>query len=412
MILGSLYLDLNSYFASVEQQARPELRGRPVGVAPVMAETSCCIAASYEAKRHGVKTGTGIGEARELCPGIAIVQARPALYVEYHHRIVAAVESCAPIEGVWSIDEMSVELTGSQRRREVAERLARAMKQAIHVQVGEVLHCSVGIAPNRYLAKTASNMQKPDGLTVIEPGELPHVLHRLELGDLNGIGRHMLERLHTHGITTVEQLCAASKHKLRAVWGGVEGERMHARLRGEHVPLPPTRRSSVGHSHVLPPELRSEPAALAVLYRLLHKAAMRLRHENLLAGGLMVQMKYVNGMAWGEKTRFAPTDDTLGFIDRLAQLWALRPKMRTRPLWVGVTLVRLEEAHAQSLDLFAPEHARGALDTVVDRINLRFGPSTVYFGGAHLALASHAAPMRISFTHIPDLVVERDAEWL
>src|ERR1700727_3252543 len=105
-----LFLDLNSYFASVEQELRPELRGRPLAVVPVVADTTCCIAASYEAKRYGVRTGTQVGEAKALCPGIILVEARHELYVDYHHRVVEAVESCLPATSVMSIDEMACHL--------------------------------------------------------------------------------------------------------------------------------------------------------------------------------------------------------------------------------------------------------------------------------------------------------------
>ena len=177
MALHSLYVDLNSFFASAEQQLRPELRGRPVGVLPVMADTTCCIAASIDAKRFGIRTGTPVWQARKLCRDIVFVQARPSTYVEIHHRIVAAVESCTPVGAVLSIDEMACDLLGSDREEAKAVRLGKQIKQAIYDQVGEVLHSSVGIAPNRFLAKTASNMQKPDGLVVIRQHELPQRLY-------------------------------------------------------------------------------------------------------------------------------------------------------------------------------------------------------------------------------------------
>ena len=183
--LRSLYVDFNSYFASVEQQLRPSLRGRPVGVLPLLAETTCCIAASYEAKACGVKTGTPAYEARRLCPGIILVEARPAVYVEMHHRLVAAVESCSPVGQVRSIDEMDCPLMGSERRRDKALALAARIKAAVAQAGGEMMRCSIGIAPNVFLAKMASNMRKPDGCTVIEQTELPQVLHRLELRDIH-----------------------------------------------------------------------------------------------------------------------------------------------------------------------------------------------------------------------------------
>ena len=148
MSLNTLYVDLNSFFASVEQQMRPELRGRAVGVLPVMADTTCCIAASIDAKRHGIRTGTRVWQARKLCRDIVFVQARPALYVEVHHRIVAAVESCTPVGEVLSIDEMACTLMGRERQEAQAIALGKHIKQAIYTQVGEVLHCSIGIASN------------------------------------------------------------------------------------------------------------------------------------------------------------------------------------------------------------------------------------------------------------------------
>ena len=121
-----LFLDLNSYFASVEQELRPELRGRPVAVVPVVADTTCCIAASYEAKAFGVKTGTQVGEAKRLCPGIALVEARHELYVEYHNRIVEAVEQRVPVSSVQSIDEMACRLIGREQPLLAALALSRA----------------------------------------------------------------------------------------------------------------------------------------------------------------------------------------------------------------------------------------------------------------------------------------------
>ena len=206
MALRSLVVDFNSYFASVEQEIQPALRGRPVAVVPVKAETTCCIAASYEAKKFGVKTGTRVSDARRMCPGLRVIEARPATYVEFHHKLVAAVESCIHVEEVWWINEMVCDLTGKWGQRENAMELAREIKRTIAARVGSILRSSIGIAPNPFLAKTASDMQKPDGLVVIEQEDLPACLHRLELRDLCGIGRNMEARLREHGIYTVESL--------------------------------------------------------------------------------------------------------------------------------------------------------------------------------------------------------------
>lgn len=193
-MLNALYVDFNSYFASVEQQLRPELRGKPIGVLAVMAETTCCIAASYEAKAFGIRTGTGVRDARKLCKDIIFVEARPPLYVQYHHKLIEIVESCTHVENVLSIDEMVCKLTGSQQVKENALKLAAKIKREIHKQF-EFIHCSIGIAPNTFLAKTASNMQKPDGCVVIEDSDIPNKLLALNLRALNGIGSQMQARL-------------------------------------------------------------------------------------------------------------------------------------------------------------------------------------------------------------------------
>lgn len=418
MPLRALLLDFNSYFASVEQQLNPRLRGRPVAVLPVRAETTCCIAASYEAKRHGVKTGTPVAEARRLCPDIVFVQARPRVYVEMHQRLMQVVDSVIPLGEVLSIDEVMCELTGSWQEEAVAVARAREVKRRLRDEVGECLTCSIGIAPNRFLAKIASNMQKPDGLTVIRESDLPDALFGLALTDLHGVAGAMLVRLERAGITTVEALCRADRETLRRVWGGIEGERMYERLRGQEPALPPTRRASIGHSHVLPPHLRNEAGAYAVLSKLTQKAAVRLRAEGYLARRMSVAVEYRDHPVWVRAVRFAPMRSTLDFLKVLAALWTERPctpspgaarrqrQTRCEPMKVSVTLTELVAAQAVSAALFPEVDNRAALDAALDRLRLKYGPQAVYFGGAFGAMQE--APMRIAFTHVPNLRLEAD----
>jgi len=407
MPLNALYVDFNSYFASVEQQLRPELRSKPIGVLPVMADTTCCIAASYEAKAFGVKTGTLVKEARKLCPDIQFVEARPAAYIEYHHRLVDVVESCTHVERTLSIDEMVCMLTGSQQKRENAVALAQRIKRAIAQHSGSQIRCSIGIAPNIFLAKVASDMQKPDGCVVIETTDLPDCLYGLDLRDLCGIGKRMEQRLNRHGISTVRELCTASRERLRLAWGGVEGERMHDKLRGMEMPERPSSRRSLGHSHVLPPELRSRDAALSVVHRLLQKAAMRLRSYGLVTASLRVKVKFTNRTDWEKEIPCASTCDTLQLIHALGQTWQEYPAGKCVPMAVGISFDKLSTPAEQPLSLFddaTPRHDK--LSAVVDAMNLRYGKNTLYFGGAHQALSN--APMRIAFTHIPDTTLEGD----
>ena len=418
MSLRSLFVDFNSYFASVEQHEEPALRGRPVGVAPVAAETTSLIAASYEAKAFGVSTGTMVREARRLCPGIQIRVARPERYVYWHHRLIEAIDHAIPIARVGSIDEVACELVGRQRRRDIAEEIAQQVKHEIALAApGGAIRCSIGIAPNDFLAKTASDMRKPDGLSVIEQADLPQALRGLELRDLCGIGHSMEARLHEAGITTVAQLTAADKHRLRHAWGGIEGERMWGLLRGAWLPTAPTERGSIGHSHVLGPELRTAIGARAVLKKLLVKAAMRMRREEMLSGALAVRIRFIgHDQRWERDLAFDPTDDSRellrllnGMLDSGNQRRLLPGPVNAAPLSVSVTLMRLVPRTQSSGSLFAPAEDTGRIDALVDRINAKFGYNKLYFGSMQLALEHDAAPMRIPFNRIPDTGSENEA---
>ena len=414
MALNALYVDFNSYFASVEQQLRPELRGKPIGILAVMAETTCCIAASYEAKAFGIKTGTGVRDARKMCKHIIFVEARPPIYVQYHHKLIEIVESCTPVEKVLSIDEMVCFLTGSQQVKENALKIAAKIKREINKQF-PFIRSSIGIAPNTFLAKTASNMQKPDGCVVIEDNDIPQKLFSLKLRALNGIGSQMQARLERYGIDTVEKLYAANKQQLRAAWGSIEGERYYDKLRGIEPYYVKNARSSLGHSHVLPPELRNHAGAKAVLHRLLQKAAMRMRSYELLTSFISVKIK-LRHRKTKETARFynesvvTATDNSLKLTESLETLLRGFAKTDSKldPIAVGVNFSHLSNADEYVDDLFAekPSATEKRLNKALDILNLKYGKNTVYFAGAHNALKD--APMRIAFNHIPDLVVEED----
>jgi DNA polymerase-4 len=185
-LLRWLVLDLNSFFASCEQQEDPELRDRPLIVVQTMAETTCAIAASYPAKALGIRTGTLVHEARRLCKDLKLVQANHKLYVEYHHRILKAIDKHVPVEDVMSIDEVACRLDKLQQEPTVGRKLAQAIKHEIGSQVGACLTSSIGISANKLLAKLASNMQKSDGLVILPVEELPRAILHLKLRDIPG----------------------------------------------------------------------------------------------------------------------------------------------------------------------------------------------------------------------------------
>ena len=419
MTLRCLFIDFDSFFASVEQHDAPHLRGRPIAVIPVASDTTCCIAASKEAKLQGVKTGTGVREAAERIPDIVFQLARPARYVQIHHQFLDAIQQCIPHGTAGSIDEVPCWLIGRERQRDNAIGIAESIKQKlVDVGIGPSMTCSIGIAPNKFLAKTASDMNKPDGLTVIEQTDLPGALHALELRDLCGIGPSMEQRLRNAGIHTVQQLCASTRNQLRRAWGSIEGERFWLQLQGFDLPERETRRSSIGHSHVLGPELRNFAGMRSVLFKLLAKAAMRLRDGELLATGMAIRVRFVGMETRFERDlRFAPLNDTPALLRILGQnlevlgraaengRWQVR---RHSPLSVAVTLTGLESQGEVCGELMDERLRSKAASALLDRVNQKFGNNALYMGAMADAIYRNAAPMRIPFQHVPRLALEEE----
>jgi DNA polymerase-4 len=412
---------MNSYFASVEQDARPELRGRPVGIVPMMADTTCCLAASYEAKARGVKTGTIVADAKRLCPDLVLVEARHELYVQYHHRIVEAVESCLPVTAVMSIDEMACQLMGRERPLLAAMALGRQVKARILERVGPMIRSSVGLATNRYLAKVASDMEKPDGLVALPLDILPEALHQLTLRALPGIGARTEKRLNAQGIHTMDDLLALGCEQAGELWGSVWGERLWHWLQGEDFDMSETEHlKSMSHQHVLAPEMRTPEKAWAVAHKLLHKAAMRLRAEGLWASsiGLAIGFAVPRGekmpvsrfgaptRGWKSELRLSECQDNQTLIAVLRRLWESRPPGQDfeHPYFISVHLNGLVPDRLHTLNLFEgteDEQSRARLVAAMDALNNKYGLSTL--APATMLTAFKAAPTRIAFHTIPDM---------
>jgi DNA polymerase-4 len=424
-IFGFLHIDLNSFFASVEQQLHPEYRNKPTGVVPTMADTTSLIAASYEAKALGIKTGTRVSDAKRICPDIILVNGDHSTYAEYSHKIVAAVERICPVAHTPSIDEMACQLLGRECQPANARRISLDIKQAIKDDVGETLRCSIGMAPNRYLAKIASDMQKPDGLVGLLPSQLPNSIAHLVLRDLPGIGARTELRLNAKGIHTMPELLALDRVGMHRLFDSVWGDRMYHWLRGHNTgddgaPVPSELQKSLGHSHVLAPEHRTPEGAWAVAHKLLHKAAMRLRMEKFFSGSLAVTIKYsltreqsahaenvkkhlsgITQTGWGMEARFRPCQDTLSLLEALQGCWKQSPTsaQHRKPFFVGVTLRNLiPEADVQT-SLFEEPGNRNQLSATMDKLNLKYGHTTLHFAG--MLPARDSAPTRIAFTQIP-----------
>lgn len=390
--LRYLFLDLNSYFASVEQQEHPELRGKPVAVVPVEADTSFVIAASYEAKAFGVRTGTRIGDAKTMCPGLICTKGNHTIYAAYHRAVLKEVENVLPVEQVCSIDEMRFRLIGDERRPNRARELGLELKHALRTHLGECMTASIGIAPNPFLAKIGTEIQKPDGLVVLQASDLPDRLYCLKLTDFTGINVRMKARLNGAGIFTAEDLCRASKTELRNAFQSVVGERWWYMLRGFDMAADPTHRKSLGHSHVLAPELRTDQGCFEVLQRLLAKAAARLRSEGLWTGTMIISVSAFT-RSWSEMVHMPPTQDSVTLGDFLKAMWVKRDY--EKPRGVAVTFADLRASGEFTPSLFDPTMERSQLSHAVDGMNQKFGKNSVFIAG--MEKVRDTADERIAF---------------
>lgn len=407
-----LYVDFNSYFASVEQQLRPELRGRPIAVVPVETDATCAIAASYEAKAFGIRTGTPVYEAKKRCPELVCILAQHERYIEFHHRILEEVEHHMPITAVCSIDEVACRLMNNENSVERATEIALAVKAGLARNVGDYIRCSIGIAPNRYLAKVATDLHKPNGLTVLHSADLPRRLLKLSLRDLPGIGHSMNERLNHAGIHSMEALWQLDAKQMRKIWGNVWGEKMWYLLRGFDLAVEETSRSTVGHSHVLAPDLRDPSRARHVARRLTLKAASRLRRLGYYAAAMSLAIRLEQGGRFHTHQRCYRAQDSVTFTHLLDQMWEQLTKEShsARIKKVSVTLYDLTAADALSAELFDEvdgistqqrskwERMSQALDT----LNHRYGRDTVSLGMLPAQGRSFSGT-KIAFTRIPDI---------
>jgi DNA polymerase IV len=417
-----LYIDFNSYFASVEQQLQPHLRGKPIAIVPVNTLTTSAIAASYEAKAFGIKTGTPIYEARKKCPELICVLARHEAYVEFHNRIMVEINNHVPVSTVCSIDEAACLLMKNEASVEAVTRIAMSIKQGLAKNLGEYIRCSIGVASNRYLAKVATDLQKPDGFTVLLPNSLPERLLELELRDLPGIGRNMEVRLNKAGITTMKALMQLSPEHMRDIWGGVIGIRMWHLLRGADLPEIETKRSSIGHSHVMAPDLRVPSKAFFVARRLTLKAASRLRRMDYYASHLSFSAR-LEGSSYMEKGRYIEdhlscwrAQDNMTFLHMLTQIWRrMIYKLRASGVnsikikKISITLHGLVPASELVTDLLSDEtnerYSRVKHENIshaMDKLNQRFGRDTILIGMLPSQGRSFSGT-KIAFTRIPDM---------
>ena len=413
------HVDMNSYFASVEQQANPFLRGKPLGVCSYLHEYGCVIAASIEAKRLGMKVGMSIQKARLAVPGAVFVQNDPAKYRAVTSRVFGLFHELSDRVEHYSIDEAFLHLTGWYRDPAEAAWALIKVRRRIRDEIGELLRCSVGIAPTRFLAKTASDMKKPNGLTVIDHGNLDAMLSRLDLEDVCGIGPRTRKRLERLGIRTLIDIKRYPVGNLMRAFGK-SGLYLWCRLHGmefERVTMPEEKLpQSIGHSYCVPARVHREGKIPSTLMRLTERAGRRLRHLGLQAGSISVVVGFRGeGFASPSGPFWQPLADeggssSLSFGDRVEDSFALlhgslellHQVWSGQPLnFLAVTLHDLALPNAQTRldgargDFFLSRDRRRRVSLAVDAVRDKYGDTSIVFGD--MVRLEDEAPDRIGF---------------
>jgi DNA polymerase-4 len=386
-----MLVDMNSFFASVEQQANPKLRGKPLGVCASIHETSCLIATSKEAKAMGLKNGVPIYKAKKVCPGIIIVESEPEKYREVSRKVNQIFRSYSNMVQAYSIDESFLDLSESKLNPMV---VGSKIKQRIKDEVGEWLTCSVGIAQNKFMAKLGADLQKPDGLSVIWRENLPSIYRNLKFTDLWGVARGWSKRLNNLGIVGPYQFLSYPVSNLLAVFGKPGfyiWQRIHG-LEQDQVQSLEDDPKSFGHSWVLNFRTRNKGKLEPVVMRLAEKCARRMRRDEFKSRGIYLSVTDVAGNYFHVSKKLSKPINTGQELYREAiNLWAnWQFKYEIMHIAVGFTNLL---ADCCQLDLFGDKNP--GLVKVLDKINDRYGEFTIRSG--LLAQTSSFAPDAIAF---------------
>ncbi len=412
-----MHLDMNSYFASVEQQDNLAWRGKPVGVCEHLG--GILIAASVEAKKWGIKTGTPVWEAKKLYPKIIITPTRPDRYRWYNRRMVKLVSDYSSAVEVYSIDEVFVDLTKACNIRVPADQLislsayqladpfeeavsiAGEIKKRFKTEVGDWLRCSIGIADNKLLAKIASDLKKPDGLVVIAPPMVNNGHHcaaqwcpllltkndlynQLKLIDIPGIGRRQEKNLNNLGIKTLKDLRDYPKSHFISRFGNIMGHHLYnlGQLKASwKAPVHEEREiKSMGHMYTLPKEFRKPEFFLPVLYKLCEMVGRRLRRKNLMGNIIHFYChdKDYKGFGQSLKLGYFIQDGREIFLNA-ADMYADVLRGRGSSLefkLIGITVAGLR-TYVNQLSLFGDAERQKRLMSALDKINDKYGEFTI-----------------------------------
>ena len=376
-----LHLDLNAFFASVEQQSNPELQGKPIAVVGGGGRT-VITTSSYEARAFGVKTGMAIWEGKRVCPQLIIIVGDNRKYTWTSSRIMAMMHEYTPLVEVFSIDEAWLDVTHSLSIFGSAERIAYLLKARIYQSFG--LKCSIGIAPNKLLAKLASDMKKPDGLTVIQPEEVSRVLEHLPIKELCGIGGKMDQHLALLSIRTCGQLGRFDEGILTRKFG-IIGPRLKQMGQGvDDSPVEPADESdevkSVGHSMTLREDVSRREEILKFLLQLSEMVGRRARRYGVSGRTITLYVRFADFYSsFGKQNTLKSHINMSDDIFRVAVAILDTTKLTQPVRQLGVRLSNLKY-HAEQLSLFEEVQKKSDAIKAMDSINDRYGEFKVTFG--------------------------------
>lgn len=377
-----MHIDLNSCFATVEQQARPRLRGRPVAVVNRRTDTTMIVTASYEAKAMGVKLGMRLRDAKRLCPGLIGLESDPPKYKYVYHQLMRIMSDYSAHVRMKSIDEGVIdfsESTAALQGRDLRE-IGWEIKQRLWDEIGCAMNCNVGISTNRFLAKTAAGLHKPNGLDIITHENLRETLGALELEDLTGIARANAARLRSVGLMTPLEFLDADEVTLRkVVFKSIEGMHWHQRLHGHEVDKRDFALKSAGRQYVLDGYRLPREQVLKRLHHLCEETGAKVRSKRYQARGVMVYARTYDHGGWhGKYMAPLPFFSNEAIYAHATRLFASAPdgiKM------IAVTCYGLEPRDARDgqLSLLGDELARDhAITDAVDEINQRYGTRVIH----------------------------------
>ncbi len=377
-----MHIDLNSCFATIEQQANPLLRHKPVAVAAYDTPRGIILAASYEAKALGIKLGVTVKEARMICPEIIVMMPDPDKYFDAHRRFEQVLCKYTNEVTPKSVDEFVVDFTGSIAIRSgiSMEEIGRQIKQDIRASLGEYVSVNVGIGPNRFLAKLAAGLHKPDGMDKIDASNLRRIYSGLELIDLPGINYRYAARLNLAGIYSPLQMLDAPLMQLkREVFHSIVGFYWYLRLRGHEVDTVDFGRKSFGQQYAISQKTTDKHELSRLLMKLCEKAGRRLRKQGYQAGGIYLWLAYEDRTYWAKRQQLRTAVYSTQDIFRQAQsLLMATPENTARATNIGVSIHNLQLVNPLQLGLFDDTRLdTRSLAVAADRVNDRYGEFTL-----------------------------------